>query len=154
MSSCPVCDASFVALQALPGSRLDTKLLKEWLLQHLHCLHTYQSHVAAAEAVSRKTQHAAAAAAAARAVHATLEAVFQENNSHDSSAEGFLAANLVQRMAGEHEEVGQRTKALPTKLVDTPKGAKPTAAGGESTQGKHQVHLLSPSDAFTQQSTS
>lgn len=155
MSSCPVCNAYCVASQALPGSRLGIRLLKEWLLQHLHSLHTYQSHVAAAEAASRQKQHAAAAAAAVRAVHATLEAVFQEGKMDNSSAEGLVAAELAQRIASKHAEMGQRTNAVPMQMVDTAKGAAvTTAAGSVPTQGKHQVRLpSSPSKTCTHQST-
>ena len=144
-----MCDAAFVALQALPGSRLDTNLLKEWLLQHLHSLHTIQSHVAAAETASCQKQHAAAAAAAARAVHATLEAAFQDDERDDSSAEGLVAAGPAQRMATEHEEMQWRRAASPTQLVGT---TVTNAAGSVSTQGNYQVQLLTPSETFLQQS--
>ena len=61
-------------LQALPGSRLDTSLFQDWLLKTLASLHSYQTSVAAAEAVSRQKRHAAAAAAAVRAVELGLQA--------------------------------------------------------------------------------
>ena len=98
-------------MQALPGSRLDTSLLKEWLLQHLDSLHTYQSHVAAAEAASRQKQHAAAAAAAASAVQDALAAVFQEDNRDDSSAEGPLDAALAQRLVAQNDITQAESKS-------------------------------------------
>ena len=44
-------------VQALPGSRLDTSVLKEWLMQHLASLHSYRSQVSAAETASRQNAH-------------------------------------------------------------------------------------------------
>ena len=140
MITCLVHDASYVALQALPGSRLDTNLLKEWLLQHLDSLLKYQSHVAAAEATSRQKQHAAAAAAAARAVYATLEAVFQENTRDDSSVGGPVAAEPFHRVAAEAEALGQGSTALNVQLGDMAVGAATTSAAGSApSQDQYQV---------------
>lgn len=127
-------------MQALPGSRLDTSLLKEWLLQHLDSLHTYQSHVAAAEAASRQKQHAAAAAAAASAVQDALAAVFQEDNRDDSSAEGPLDAALAQRLVAQNELLRPSPKALLMQLAEVASGAATTiAAGTAQSQDKPQV---------------
>lgn len=130
-------DVCLVSLQALPGSRLDTSLLKEWLLQHLDSLHTYQSHVAAAEAASRQKQHAAAAAAAVRAVQTCLEAIFQEDGRDDSSSEGSPAAEPALMGLAQH---GAMELMMPAQLVDAAAGAaNKNAAGVVPTHDKPQV---------------
>ena len=66
-------------LQALPGSRLDSSLFKEWLVQHLNYLHSCQSAVIASEFLCRQKRHAAAAEAAVQAVQLALNKVAEED---------------------------------------------------------------------------
>ena len=72
-----------ILLQALPGSRLDTSLLKEWLIQNLAVLQSAQFRVAACEAKVKKQQQAAAAAAAVKAVQLRMAGI-QDQEDADS----------------------------------------------------------------------
>lgn len=123
-----------MAVQALPGSRLNTTLLKEWLLQHLASLHSYQAHVAAAEAASRQKQHAAAAAAAVRAVQRSLQAHFQseEQEEVDSTPHEFLTAETdsSQMLCAQDAVEGAGKVAFPAQLVDAVAGAANVMAAG------------------------
>ncbi len=112
-------------VQALPGSRLDTSLLKEWLMQHLASLHFYQSQVSAAETASRQKRHAAAAAAAVTA--AKLEAGEQEED-EEASAEG-----TSQQLRGALTLSGLDAEAsvqLPARVIAAAAAAASAAAVG------------------------
>ena len=130
-------------MQALLGSRLNTTLLKEWLLQHLASLHSYQSRVAAAEAASRQEQHAAAAAAAVRAVQRSLQAHFQEeDDEEDSTPKESSAAepDPFQMLLAQDGAMGSGTEGLPAKVVNAAAGAASMiAAGAVPAQFKSQV---------------
>lgn len=89
-------------MQALPGSRLDTSLLKEWLMQHLASLQSCQGQVAKAENISRQKQHTAAAAAAVAAVQFGLEPEdgnMELDNVEDHAAEAAQTVKVVQTRA-------------------------------------------------------
>ncbi|DBB03352.1 TPA: hypothetical protein ACH3X3_010726 [Trebouxia sp. C0006] len=72
--------------QGLPGYRLHTSVLKEWLKQYLAFFLSYQSCVSVKEIASRQKHHAAAAAAAA-VTAAKLRA--EEEADEQASAAGF-----------------------------------------------------------------
>lgn len=135
-----------MAVQALPGSRLNTTILKEWLLQHLASLHSYQAHVAAAEAASRQKQHAAAAAAAVRAVQRSLQAHFrnEEEEEDNSTPREFLAAETdsSRMLFAQDGAEGPGKVGLPAQLVDAAAGAaNMMAAGAVHAQFKSQVRF-------------
>ena len=73
-------------VQGLPGYRLHTSVLKEWLKQYLAFFLSYQSCVSVKEIASRQKHHAAAAAAAA-VTAAKLRA--EEEADEQASAAGF-----------------------------------------------------------------
>ena len=130
-------------MQALPGSRLNTTLLKEWLLQHLASLHSYQSHVAAAEAASRQKHHAAAAAAAVRVVQRSLRAHFQEeDDEEDSTPKESSAAepDPFQMLLAQDGAMRSGPEGLPAQVVNAAAGAASMiAAGAVPAQFKSQV---------------
>ncbi len=78
-------------VQALPGSRLDTSVLKEWLKQHLAFFHSYQSCVSVAEIASHQKHHAAAAAAAVTAAKLRAE----EEADEQASAEARVCIDIT-----------------------------------------------------------
>ena len=124
MLKCPM-DVCILVVQALPGSRLDTSLLKEWLMQHLASLHFYQSQVSAAEAASRQKRHAAAAAAAVTA--AKLEAGEEEEH-EEASAEG-----TSQQLRGAltlPERGAEASVQLPARVIAAAAAAASAAAMG------------------------
>ena len=125
------CEICIVMVQALPGSRLDTSLVKKWLMQHLASLHSCQAQVSAAEAASRQKRHAAAAAAAVSA--AKLEAG-EEEEDEEASAEG-----ASQQLRGALTSPGHGAAAsvqLPARVMAAAAPASAAATGTAGTAHK------------------
>ncbi|KAL0022336.1 hypothetical protein WJX77_001433 [Trebouxia sp. C0004] len=113
--------------KALPGSRLDTSLLKEWLMQHLASLHSCQDQVIAAETASHQKRHAAAAAAAVTA--AKLEAGEEEDE--QASAEG-ASLQLTDALTS-RGHAAEAFVQLPAQVIAAAAAASAAAMGGAIT---------------------
>ena len=132
-------------VQALPGSRLDTSLLKEWLMQHLASLHSCQSQVSAAETAYRQKRHVAAAAAAVTA--AKLEAG-EEEEDEEASAEG-----ASQQLGCALTLPGHDTEAsvqLPARVVAAAAAASAAAMETAITAHKADIGAVSKLHVYVQ----
>ena len=129
-------------MQALPGSRLDTALLKDWLMQHMYSLHVYQSQVAAAESVSRQKQHASAAAAAVKAVQLAMVPEEEEDELHESH-EAQTADNASAMLGDQLSRLAEEQAAkLPAQVVSAASNAAAEVAVSRDLRHDYQVGYM------------